>query len=176
MLKLALIFVVTLATTSQSPAKLSELRQGPIEFRCDTMKVLSNPNKSICHRNVVVRRGDLLLCCKNFTGYADKDWAWTHFSCSGDVRAQRSGETAWSDNATFDLASSNLVLTGSPLLKRGKSYLQGTKITLNVTSDRAQVQKPRGIMVSNPEPTPASKQGTAGELPSQCPLPSRPTN
>ena len=175
MLKLALIFVVTLATTSQSPAKLSELRHGPIEFRCDTMKVLSNPNRSICNKNVVVRRGDLLVCCKQFTGYADKDWGWTHFSCSGDTRAQRAGEIAWSDKATFDLASSNLVLTGTPLLKRGKSYLQGTKITLNVTSDRAQVQKPRGIMVSTPEPAPANEPTTESELPSQCPLPPRPT-
>ena len=178
MLQVVLVLAITFGTTAQASNKknLAQLRQGPIEFRCDSMKVLSKPNRSICQKNVVVRRGDLLVCCSEFTGYADTDWSWKSFLCKGDVRAQRSGEISWSETASFNLKTSNLILRGMPLLKRGKSYLKGTRISLNVQTERAHVHKPRGFMTTSQDAAPASFAVVTGELPQTCPLPKRPTH
>lgn len=177
MVKVTLLFFLSLGTTSSKASQnLIELRQGPIEFRCDSMQVSSEPNQSICDKNVVVRRGDLLVCCSKFTGHANKDWEWTGFSCQGDIRAQRAGEISWAAEANFDLKSSQLSMTGKPLLKRGKSYLAGTEILLNVTTDRAMVREAHGRFFQNDNASPRYTLNLNKKLPSVCPLPPRPNS
>jgi len=163
------------ATAAATPATTRvKTRQGPIEFKCDSMQVLTNPNRGICRDNVIVRRGDLMVCCSQFVGAATPDWEWSSFTCEGDVIARRTNETMWSHKATFNLKTFELVLTGAPLLQRGKSYLQGTKITLNIHNDQAQINQPRGVMIKTRSPTVLTPI-TTGPLPKQCPLPPRPS-
>ncbi|OGQ78834.1 MAG: hypothetical protein A2289_11530 [Deltaproteobacteria bacterium RIFOXYA12_FULL_58_15] len=160
------------AATPKSPA--AKDTPAPLEFRCDGMQVLTKPsNRSLCRHNVVIRRGDLLLCCQNFEGIANADWEWQTFTCTENVRATRGTETMWADKATFVLETSELFLTGTPLLRRGKSLLSGTRIVVEVTNDRARLDNPRGVINTNKEvlPPPAP---TTGTLPDTCPLPPRP--
>ena len=177
MIAILIIFAISIgpASVDTNPHKT---RSGPIKFRCDSMQILSNPNRSICHTNVLVRRGDLLLCCDRFEGYADSQWGWTKFTCAGNIRAQRLNELIWSKQAHFNLKTSSLVLRGLPLIKRNTSYLTGTRITLNVDSNHAQISKPRGVITPSSLPSiapQAHKNDTrVADLPEICPLPTRP--
>lgn len=148
----------------------------PLDFRCDGMQVNSKPNRSLCKGNVVVRRPDLLLCCNVFEGRAADDWQWDSFTCVDDVRAKRGDELMWADQADFVVATDDLTLTGRPLLHRGKSLLTGERIVINIKSDRARIEKPRGhlgrdsdLQLSEIEPVP---EGTP--LPAVCPIPPSP--
>jgi len=175
MLSFGITLLLALATPQGTASDLKNNREGPIEFTCDSMKITTNPNRSICQNNVVVRRGDLLVCCTHFTGNAQSDWSWKAFTCKGNVIAQRANELMWADTALFDLQSSDLVLRGKPLLQRANSHLTGTKITLNIESDQADIVKPRGIVYSTPTSgTPVKRIALKGPVPNKCPLPPRP--
>ncbi|MEK7704479.1 MAG: LptA/OstA family protein [Myxococcota bacterium] len=150
---------------------------GPLDFRCDRMDIETKPNRAICHDNVVVRRGELLVCCRTFEGFADEEWQWQRFICHDDVRAQRADESMWSERAEFLLASSDLILTGKPHVQRGKSMFEGRKVVVNVESDRANISQPRGVFVSQEKlapPVPLVPEGKA--LPSKCPIPADPVH
>jgi len=155
----------------ESPAET----QPPLEYRSDTMQVFTKPNRAVLRSNVVIRRGDLLVCCENFEGLADAEWGWQRFVCTEKVVAQRSDETMWADKAEFILETSDLILTGKPLLQNGKSFLEGTRIIVDTERDRARVIKPRGRIYSAKESVKSRPPVTIeGELPATCPLPSAP--
>jgi lipopolysaccharide transport protein LptA len=147
-------------------------QEAPLEYRGDTMQVLTQPNRVVLRGNVVVRRGPLMLCCETFEGLADEKWGWQRFVCTEEVVAQRGDETMWASRAEFMLETSDLILTGQPLLERGKSYLEGTRIVVDTERDRARVEKPRGRIHSAREPISVREPPTPGkELPATCPLP-----
>src|SRR5689334_20108506 len=99
--------------------------EGAIEFRCDAMQVNTSPNRSICENNVVLRRGNLLLCCNRLEGEADAQWNWQRYECKGDVRSLRNNELTWSDFSEYLFATNDLIMTGNPFLRQGTSLLAG---------------------------------------------------
>jgi lipopolysaccharide export system protein LptA len=170
-----LLLAVALAA-APAPAKPEGLGHGPIDFRCDAMQVFTKPNRVVCTNNVVVRRADLLVCCRQWEGYADGNGGWERFVCADDVRAQRPGELAWASKATFIMSTSDLVLTGRPLLRRGKSLLEGEMIVIDTKHDHARVEKPRGRMEpADQTPPPVEAPLPTGPLPATCPVPPPPT-
>ncbi|MEE8408054.1 MAG: LptA/OstA family protein [Myxococcota bacterium] len=166
--------------TAKTAIKPTEsLGDGPLDFRCNSMQIKTKPNRTVCRDDVVVRRGNLLVCCNVFEGYATNDWGWERFVCIDEVRAQRGDETMWADKAAFDVETSALVLTGRPRLHRGKSILEGKRIVIDVENDRARIEQPRGRLesiksnvlhgVSHSQELPLE-----GKLPDTCPLPPAP--
>lgn len=148
--------------------------QGPIDFRCDGMQIFSKPNRVECKGNVVVRRSDILICCELFEGFGDDKWQWEKFTCKNDVRGQRPDELMESDYAVFVLGTNNLVLTGRPRLQRGKSLLAGERIVVDVKTNEAQIEKPRGRIEQADTKIDASvlpPQIDETHLPSTCPVP-----
>lgn len=148
---------------------------GPLDFRCDNTRIHNKPNRVVCVDNVVARRGNLLVCCQTFEGFADDKWGWQRFTCNGDVRAQRSDELMWSEKSEFVLETSDLVLTGKPLpmVRRGKSLLEGIKITVNTRQDHAYVTKPRGRIEQSDEKNSVPVVvpfALEGALPEKCPI------
>lgn len=154
--------------------------EAPLDFRCDNMQVFTKPNRTVCKANVVVRRGDLLVCCTTFEGFAAANWGWERFVCTENVRAQRGDEIMWSDKAEFLLATQELFLTGRPRLKRGKSLMEGDRIVVDVKNDQAKVEKPRGRFESAPLEKPVETLPPIDPtlelqpLPGICPLPAAP--
>ncbi len=154
-------------------AKLGE--QGPLDFRCDNMQVLTKPNRTTCTGNVIVRRTDILVCCRRFEGIANDKWEWERLICHEDVRAKRGEELMWSDRAEFMPDTADLLLTGRPVLQRGQSLLEGETVVVNIEEDRARVTKPRGtigpeeLSGTKPPVAPPSKS-PEGPLPLTCPV------
>ncbi|MBI5509360.1 MAG: hypothetical protein HY903_11465 [Deltaproteobacteria bacterium] len=149
-----------------------EPKAAPLDFRCDNMQVFSKPNRTVCQTNVVVRRADLLVCCATFEGFADDRWGWQRFVCTENVRAERGDETMWSDRAEFVLATNELLLTGRPRLKRGKSLLEGERVVVDVKTDHARIEKPRGRIEAATTTAPAAAGRAPDQgLPAVCPIP-----
>lgn len=167
--------LLLLALLAAPPAKAPVGgEQGPIDFRCDGMQIFSKPNRVECKGNVVVRRRDILLCCETFEGFGDEKWQWERFTCTGDVRGQRPDELMESDYAVFVLGTNNLVLTGRPRLQRGKSLLTGEKIIVDVKTNEAQIEKPRGRIEQADTKIDAGVlpvQVDESQLPPTCPVP-----
>lgn len=154
---------------------VAEKGDGPIDFACDAMQVFTKPNRVLCNRNVIVRRGDMLLCCEEFEGHLDPDGGWERLVCLRKVRAQRGGEIMWANKATFIRSLSDLILTGDPRIRRAKSILRGERIVIDTKYDRALIEKPRGRMVSaGANPVPIVAFALEGELPKSCPIPPAP--
>ena len=125
-------------------------------------------------KNVVIRRGDLLLCCDVFEGFADASWIWERFICRDNVRAQRGVETIWADNAEFFARKNDLVLTGHPVLQRGDTQLSGSRVTLDLTENHARIGQPRGRLQPDPLASRAREPYLLplhGPLPGRCPIP-----
>lgn len=173
----ALLLLLLLAPVA--PGELQAVKDsaqtGPIDFVCEHMQLLSNPNRAICRERVVVRRGELLLCCEHFEGYMNDKGGWERLVCSNKVRAQRHGELMWADRATFVLAINDLILTGRPRLQRGRSVLAGERIVIDTEREQAQIEQPRGRLepASEEVPDPAELPLT-GALPRECPVPAAP--
>lgn len=167
--------LVLVALLGAPPAKsLPGGEQGPIDFRCDGMQIFSKPNRVECKGNVVVRRSDILLCCEVFEGFGDEKWQWEKFTCSGDVRGQRPDELLESDYGVFVLGTNDLVLTGRPRTQRGKSLLAGERIVVNIKTNQAQIEKPRGRIEQADTKIDASvlpPQVNESQLPATCPVP-----
>ena len=149
-----------------------KLGDGPVDFRCDNLTIYTKPNRNMCKANVVIRRGDMLVCCEVFEGFADENWAWQRFTCSKEVRAQRGIETVWADKAEFFAAENDLVLTGRPVLHRGDSILEGERVILDVKEDHARIFRPRGRMDMDANQLPKTPPAIPeGPLPAICPIP-----
>jgi lipopolysaccharide export system protein LptA len=163
------------SAAAKTPVADQKLGDGPVDFRCDNLSIFTKPNRNVCHGNVVIRRGDMLICCQEFEGKADDNWAWESFTCSQDVRAQRGVETVWADKADFLQSENDLILTGRPVLHRGESVLEGERVVIDVREDHARITKPRGRMAGgveiNNSPVPQSPPLPTGPLPAKCPLP-----
>ena len=160
-------------STSSGQSLLGDMPDGPVDFRCESMQVFTKPNRVVCNKHVVVRRGDLLMCCASFEGLSDAKGQWQRFRCQTDVRAQRGEERMWAQRAELVLAVNDLILTGKPRLQRGSSILRGDRIVVNTKRDQALVESPRGTMVPAEElPAPTAKP--SDKLPSRCPIPAGP--
>ena len=152
-----------------------EIKPSPVEFRCDNMQVDTKKHITLCYKNVVLRRGDVLLCCNTLEAHSDANWNWQTFNCQEQVRAKRNNELMWSNNARFHHQKNKIYLTGKPFLKRGASLLSGKKIIIDLSTEAAKIIKPRGTINSE-----NAKQTNANEiaipvdtLPNLCPIPSR---
>lgn len=142
----------------------------PVDFRCDRMRMTATPRSVTCEQNVVVRRGDWLLCCEIFEGTQDKTGAWRRLTCSQNVRAQRNAERMWSGRAVYVFETSDLILTGDPLLQRPTSLLSGERIILDTSRDQAHIERPRGKLQDHD----VAIEPLAPGLPEQCPIGQRP--
>jgi lipopolysaccharide export system protein LptA len=85
----------------------------------------------------------------------------------------------WANNGDYDLTTATLVLTGSPLIKRGENILKGRKITVNVDTSGAVVDRPQGQIIQQSssaqvmaDSTDAKRQN--GKLPDRCPISNQP--
>ena len=160
------MFIATLLTL------LATADSAPLDFRCDTLEVDSKAGRSLCTGNVVVIRGPVVMCCDKFEAQAAEDWQWKSFNCRGNVQAQRLSERVWAERATFQLDDSIIILQGSPILERGRSLMTGTKVSIDLKTDQANVASPRGRVSKNVQTE--TPYPTITKLRDTCPLPPKP--
>ena len=161
-------WILVLGLLSAVPSGAADL---PIEFRCDSMQLQRLNHRYICRGNVIVRQGNLTLCCQQLEGLTDLEGRWQEVRCSRDVRLQRLNDLAWGERAVYRPDRRQATLTGAPILRRGESVLTGRQIVIHLDSDRVDIDGPAGHV--HPETvsqsSPQSEQ--TAPLPAVCPLP-----
>lgn len=164
------------ASPKASTSVQAHVPQGPLNFRCDSLEVLSKPaHQQRCRGHVILRRDDLLLCCATLTGDSNADWDLQQVTCVGDVRLQRGEQTLWSDAGTYDVRSGEVTLKGRPLLERGGSRIAGDQMVVSLREQEARVIRPRGQLTPGAQPpAPANTFDFKGPLPALCPIAARP--
>lgn len=164
-------------TPGQRPVAAGHVPQGPIDFRCDKLEIISKPqNRQICRGHVVLRRDDLLLCCTTLIGESDAQWSPQQIICTGDVRLQRANQTVWADAGRYDVALGEVVLTGAPMLERDGSQVFGEQMIVNLSTQQARVVRPRGQLApALTQSVPQTPRKRSDVLPQQCPIGPRPT-
>jgi lipopolysaccharide export system protein LptA len=142
----------------------------PVDFRCDQMRMTMKPRQVVCEQNVVVRRGDWVLCCERFEGSQDKRGAWQRLTCGDNVRAQRGDELMWGQSAVYLFETTDLIVSGDALLRRPTSLLRGDRIVVDTSRDQAHIERPRGRLEGAEVIIPPLPDG----LPERCPVGPRP--
>ncbi|MEN8894692.1 MAG: LptA/OstA family protein [Yoonia sp.] len=143
LLVLAMALVIGFPAFSQTNITLGGIRadsSAPVEVAADNLTVDQNSGTAIFTGNVVIGQGDLRL----FAGrvqvmYSDASGDIARLVASNGVTFVTATEAAEAQNATYDLTTGVLTLSGNVLLTQGASALSAEKMTVNVNSGSAQM-------------------------------------
>lgn len=162
----------------------------PIKIDADKLDVLDKDNKAVFSGNVVAVQGETTVRCSMMTVFYEgraaqaggraapatpapagapaqgEDSSIKRIECKGPVTVVSKTQAATSDNAVFDRANNQVIMTGNVALNDGPNITRGQRLVYNTTTGVANVQGGRvqGFFVPNAE---TAKPGAT---------PARPTN
>lgn len=178
----------------------------PIKIDADKLDVLDKDNRAVFSGNVVAVQGETTVRCSIMTVFYEGrggqggpgakpaasapaapagapgqsgDSSIKRIECKGPVTVVSKTQAATSDNAVFDRANNQVIMTGNVALNDGPNITRGEKLTYNTVTGIANVETNKGGRVQGffvPNATDASKPGAkpaAGGAPAK---PATPTN
>ncbi|ESZ37341.1 MULTISPECIES: LptA/OstA family protein [unclassified Mesorhizobium] len=161
------------SASSQSGLKLSG--DQPIQIESDKLEVRQADSMALFSGNVTVTQGPTLLKAGSMEVYYVKDpnaakgaaagaSAMTgsanidHLVVKNKVYIKSNDQIATGDNATFDMKTQVLVLSGKEVvLSQGPNVLKGCKLTVQMKSGLAQVDGCGGRVIMSMTPPPKSE-------------------
>ena len=160
------------SASSQSGLKLSG--DQPIQIESDKLEVRQADSMALFSGNVTVTQGPTLLKAGSMEVYYVKDpnakgaaagaSAMTgsanidHLVVKNKVYIKSDDQIATGDNATFDMKTQVLVLSGKEVvLSQGPNVLKGCKLTVQMKSGLAQVDGCGGRVIMSMTPPPKSE-------------------
>ena len=140
--------VMTLAAAgagkaATTPAGMAaQAQQKPVGYRADNCKLApaGQGRKLTCVGNVKLWREDLSLACQKLTADFDPQGNLTTAHCTGAVKVVSKDGVAQANEARFDNASGQAVLTGKPRAQQLGSVLEGQLIRLDVKTGDVSVE------------------------------------
>ncbi|MCP4564695.1 MAG: organic solvent tolerance protein OstA [Bosea sp.] len=168
----------------------------PIKIDANKLDVLDKDNKAIFSGNVVAVQGETTVRCSVMTvfyegrgqggqGAAPKpaqpaaqsqganDGAIKRIECTGPVTVVSKTQAATSDNAVFDRANNQVIMTGNVALNDGPNITRGDKLVYNTQTGIANVTssgRVQGFFVPNSgEEGKDKKDNKAGAKPAATP-------
>ncbi len=140
--RIAAIFALLIALPSFA---MSEgLGQGTAEVKSDRLKVEYNLRRARFEGNVRAAWGSLVLKCDEMEVSYDDQGEVTSLKAVGRVTVTRDKAKAAANSARLDARQNLLILEGNPSLIRGPHRLEGTRITIHLTSGRLDIIKAKG--------------------------------
>ena len=103
-----------------------------IQINSDTLKIDSKGRTASFSGHVKADLGSLVFTCRKMVVTYDDTGSILKLSASGLVTVKKDGAAASSDRAVYFAGSRMLVLSGSPVLKKGGNTLKGSKIEVNI--------------------------------------------
>lgn len=169
----------------------------PIKIDADKLDVLDKENKAVFAGNVVAVQGETTIRCSMMTVFYEgrggqgggaaaaratpapapaaapgqsNDSSIKRIECKGPVTVVSKTQAATSDNAVFDRANNQVIMTGNVALNDGPNITRGQKLTYNTTTGIANVEGGRvqGFFVPNSE-TDKPAAGAAPAKPARAP-------
>ena len=160
-----LVFLPTLGISQESKGRATGLKLSgdqPVQIESDKLEVRENEHIAIFTGNVAVVQGPTLLKAGKLTvHYANDGGSATTGSAaierlvvSGKVYVKSENQIATGDDATFDMKTEVLVLTGKEVvLSEGANVAVGRKLTVHMNTGMAQLDG-RVSMVLDPKSKP----------------------
>lgn len=181
----------------------------PIKIDADKLDVLDKDNRAVFSGNVVAVQGETTVRCSIMTVFYEgrggqggagakpaassapaapaaagapgqsNDSSIKRIECKGPVTVVSKTQAATSDNAVFDRANNQVIMTGNVALNDGPNITRGEKLTYNTVTGIANVETNKGGRVQGffvPNAADANKPGAkpaAGAPPAK---PATPTN
>lgn len=168
----------------------------PIKIDANKLDVLDKDNKAIFSGNVVAVQGETTVRCSVMTvfyegrgqggqaaapkpaqpaaqGQGANDGAIKRIECTGPVTVVSKTQAATSDNAVFDRANNQVIMTGNVALNDGPNITRGDKLVYNTQTGIANVTssgRVQGFFVPNSgEEGKDKKDNKAGAKPAATP-------
>lgn len=123
----------------------------PIQIEAETLEVFEQGDSRVSNfeGNVVARQGDTLIKAARLTIYAPletgegvlADSSFEKIEASGEVSITSPTQTATSDTGVVDMRSRTVVLSGNVVLTDGGTVLTGDRLTVDLDTGRAQVDR-----------------------------------
>lgn len=158
----------------------------PIKIDADKLDVLDKDNKAVFSGNVVAVQGETTVRCTIMTVFYEgrggqggagaaratapaatggtgqsNDSSIKRIECKGPVTVVSKTQAATSDNAVFDRANNQVIMTGNVALNDGPNITRGEKLTYNTVTGIANVENNKGRVQGFfvPNSTEAAKPG-----------------
>ncbi|MGE7470775.1 LptA/OstA family protein [Bosea sp. NPDC003192] len=163
----------------------------PIKIDANKLDVLDKDNKAVFSGNVVAVQGETTVRCSVMTVFYEgrgqggtprptqpaaqggNDGAIKRIECSGPVTVVSKTQAATSDNAVFDRANNQVIMTGNVALNDGPNITRGDKLVYNTETGVANVTssgRVQGFFVPNQgEEGKDKKDNKAGAKPAAAP-------
>ncbi|KAA9006937.1 lipopolysaccharide transport periplasmic protein LptA [Histidinibacterium aquaticum] len=140
-LAFSLLALPAAAQTNIDLGGLSAEPDAPVEVTADTLNVDRDSGTAVFTGNVVVGQGSLRLAAAEVEVVYDEETGdIARFAASGGVTLVTETEEAEAEEATYDLTTGELSLSGDVLLTQGQSALSAETMTVNVETGMAQMQ------------------------------------
>ena len=155
---LSTLLSLTLWTSAwclDTSAKKAGMGSGPVIINSDKLEADDRAKTITFWGNVTAKRDDFTIDCHKMVVYLKKEnrtekkdeKGSPHIDrivATGDVKIIRStGGTATAQKAVYHQNEDKLVLTGEPVVKQGKNFVAGDRITLFLNENRSIVDSPQ---------------------------------
>jgi len=134
----------------------SQNHDKPIKIDAAALEVRDKNKIATFSGNVQVVQGDTVLRCKSLAVFYDQQNTGNAMTAAqpgpggnqrikrlearGDVIVTQKDQTATGDLGVFDMASNTVALTGNVVVRQGQSVIQGSRITVNLTTGVSHVE------------------------------------
>ncbi len=116
-----------------------------VEVESDNLQIDHRARTASFRGNVVARYGELTLKCETMSVTYDQEGSVNSLKASGKVSVRRGDVAATSATARLDARLGLLVLEGSPILQQGPHRLEGSRITVQLSTGKVDVVRARGV-------------------------------
>ncbi len=136
----------------------SSSNKQPIQIESSELQVQNKANAAIFTGDVVVTQGDAKLKANKLTVYyigdatqaasastsSGSEQRIKRLEADGKVYISSKDQAASGDQATFDMASQTMVMTGKQVvLTQGPNVVTGNRLTVNLATGKADLQAPK---------------------------------
>jgi lipopolysaccharide export system protein LptA len=119
--------------------------RGPIHVRSDRLEAEQQMNRVTFSGNVVAEQGDVTIYADELTlNYRSDSREIEQLEALGDVRIVQGDRVATSEKAVYQSSEGRIVLTGSPKVHQGQSFIEGDEIVFLLDEEKSLVKSKEG--------------------------------
>ena len=141
----SLLVMLMLPTTGVSA---QDAASPPIQIEADRLEAESESRRVTFFDNVVARHADMVIYADRLeVAYGPEQQSVEGVRASGHVRVVRGDQVATSDEAVYDGRAQTIWMTGSPKVRQGQNFIEGSEITIFLQEGRSLVKREDGSRV-----------------------------
>ncbi len=114
--------------------------QFPIIIHSDMLEIDDELKLIVFKGNVIATKGDLKISCNRMKVYYAKEGSVKKIVAIGDVKIYRGEGMAMANKAEYYQKEEKIILTGKPVVKKGKDFVEGERIIIYLKQNRSIVE------------------------------------